>query len=126
MDTKSIAWVAGLLEGEGCFCLRSHGHNPFIALSMCDLDIVIRVAKILGGHKVIKCKADTRGGKRLFRLNVYGRRAVEWMMTMYPLMGERRQSKIRECLHDWKEYHVNYTERRPYSRGAEVVWLRRA
>ena len=123
----TIQWVAGLLEGEGCFYNQSRGHNPIIQLGMTDLDIVVRVAKILGCHKVIKCKIDTRGKnpKSMYRTVLYGSLAIEWMMTLYTLMGTRRKEKIKECLLTWKKSkNKNYPQRTPYSRGAEIVWQR--
>lgn len=125
-DTRQICWVAGLLEGEGCFQNRSDRYcSPLIQLMMTDKDVVVSAAKVLGAHKVVKCKQDTRTNKSIYRLNVYGRLSIEWMMTLYVLMGERRQAKIREILNQWRFGKKSpYPERKSYSRGAEVVWSR--
>ena len=124
-DNHNISWVAGLLEGEGCFCSRGKGHNPIIQLAMTNIDILIRAAKILGCHKVIQCKIETRGTnpKQMYRTVLYGVKAIGWMMTLYVLMGLRRKEQIRECLSEWKNKTTrNYKERTPYSRGAIIVW----
>lgn len=123
---KEIAWIAGLLEGEGCF-LSPKGRycSPIIQLIMTDKDVMIKAAKILGTKKVIKCKQDTRGKnpKQLYRTNVYGSRAIQWMMTLYTLLGERRQMKVREIIEAFKTRpHSPYPERKSYSRGATIVW----
>lgn len=123
LTSQEINWIAGLLEGEGCFQTRGENHNPYIQLVMTDSDVVIKAAKILGCHKVIEGKPTTKVGKKIYRTCVYGRRAMGWMMTIYSLMGERRQQKIEECLKQWKNKNTrSYAERRPYSRGAKVVW----
>lgn len=123
-DIKDIYWVAGLLEGEGCFSKRSPGHNPVIQLIMTDKDIVIRAAKILGCHKVTENKSRTSGGKSAYRTVLYGRRAISWMMTLWAIMGSRRKSKIEECISVWKnKKKTSYPERKSYSRGANVVWV---
>ena len=121
-DIKSINWIAGLLEGEGCFGIRTK-HNPNIQLYMIDKDIVIRAAQILGAHKVIEAKKPTSGNYPIYRTIIYGTRAIGWMMTLYGLMGIRRQAKIRTCIETWKlKIRRPYKERIPYSRGAKIVW----
>ena len=123
---KDIYWVAGLLEGEGCFYDPSRaGHNPTIQLIMTDKDVVIRVAKILGAYKVIECNKPTKSGKPLYRMVLYGRQVLCWMLTLYSLMGERRKAKIKEIVSMWTtKLDRNYPERRSYSRGAKIVWER--
>ena len=114
---SEIQWLAGLLEGEGCF----HGYrgkyaNPKVQLVMTDSDVVERAAKIMDVSST-KQKHITLGGKNIYRANVYGPHAVGWMMTLYPLMGQRRKAKIRECLEKWrsgpnrpcmKKYHARH------------------
>lgn len=120
----NISWLAGLLEGEGCFTSRGGRPTPIIQLCMTDKDVVIRAARILGANKVTCCNKKTAGGKDLFRLTVFGRRAVAWVMTLYPLMGLRRQEKIRETLAKWKASpNATYTRKKCTSRGARVEWL---
>ena len=96
---------------------------------MIDSDTVIKAAKIMGTHRVIRQKLDTRGKnpKPMYRTVLYGSRAMAWAMTIYPLMSARRKAQIRVCLKDWKSKRPasNYpTERKPCSRGAKIVWTR--
>lgn len=105
-DTSEIHWLAGLLEGEGSFGLRKmvtkrNGHSwtyyrPRLQVSMTDKDIVDRAAKLIGltTYKGGVCKS----GKQMWMTACQGSRAASWMMTLYPLMGQRRQAKIRESL----------------------------
>ena len=125
LSTLDIAWIAGLLEGEGCFTNSSQSpHRPKIQLCMTDSDVVVRAAKLLKCHKVTEQKNLTKKNKKIYRATLYGRRAASWMMTLYPLMGERRQKRIEELLTLWKEAKKNYPERTSYSRGATIVWSR--
>lgn len=76
---------------------------------MTDHDVVKRAASILRiGLKspgVYSYPDPTRmGQKQAWSANLGGYRAAGWMMTVYPLMGERRQQKIREVLAAWKVY----------------------
>ena len=124
VSTKDIAWVAGILEGEGCFTLRSGRGTPLIQLMMTDMDIVIRVAQLLEANRVTECKTPTKSGKPIYRVNIFGRNAVAWCMTLYVLMGERRQSRIRELLMSWKKAkNNNYLRKRCSSRGGKDIWV---
>lgn len=125
MADNELYWLAGLLEGEGCFAIRGTGHNPIIQLIMTDLDVVIRAAELMGCHKVIKNKIYSKSGKPLYRTTLYGKSAIEIMKLVLPVMGKRRSEKIKECILNFetKRSHVKqYKERKSYSRGASVVW----
>lgn len=90
---------------------------------MTDPDVVVRAAKIMGAYKVTEYRGATDKHKTVYRAVLYGKRAMEWMMTLYVLMGDRRQEKIRDCIHSWLERPArNYPERKSYSRGANVIW----
>lgn len=96
-SVKSIAWLAGILEGEGYFSLSP---SPTITLSMTDEDIVRKVAQIFKRPYNLNPKA---GSKMQYRVNVCGTPAIEWMFTIYSLMGERRKFKITEIINEWKK-----------------------
>jgi len=44
MPREDAAWLAGLLDGEGCF--DAPRGNPRVRLKMTDFDIVFRVAAL--------------------------------------------------------------------------------
>jgi hypothetical protein len=111
ISTKDIYWLAGLIEGEGCFHLDTIRGTPVptIRVKMTDLDVVNRAAAILrSGLKSpgVYSYPDKSclGTKQAWSARLGGYRAAGWMMTLYPLMGERRQRKIREILEAWKVF----------------------
>ena len=104
-DVKDLMWLAGLLEGEGCFAFSRRHNGKYIyyilQLIMTDEDVVERAASILG----VKCTKQaliTKGGKNIYRACAQGPYALGWMIQLYPHMGKRRQAKIDECLTVWK------------------------
>lgn len=107
VSALDVAWIAGLLEGEACFCIGSRAvkgktyKRITIQLVMTDKDIVQRVADMFGTRC---CDMPWRpmATKATYRTACTGDRAAGWMMTIYKLMGERRQQKIRDCLDVWK------------------------
>ena len=103
MTVVDAAWLAGLLEGEGSFILRRRG-LPRLAIDMTDRDVIERAACLLGGARVCERKPNgTTHHRPVYFLRVGCRQAVQWMMTIYSLMGVRRRAQIRVCLDRWKE-----------------------
>lgn len=94
-DPRSIAWVAGLLEGEGTFA-NAAGY-PQISASMCDRDVLERAAGIMGIPAVSRkdvIRNAERGWSPAFHISVTGSRAAEWMRVLRPFMGARRSGEI--------------------------------
>jgi len=107
VSTMDIAWMAGLLEGEACFCIGRRKvkdkeyKRVLISLVMTDHDVMRKAGKLFGAEPA-PLKPVKLSTKPLWRLSICGTRAIEWMMTIYPLMGERRQNKISQCIAAWK------------------------
>lgn len=108
IEMNKLHWLAGILEGEatfGSYRVRStHGTKKYLStkiqLAMSDKDIVEKVASIFNRNVYIK---KSTGAKTMYVTGVHGQKAVEWMMTLYSLMGKRRQSRIAECIKNWAE-----------------------
>lgn len=99
MDTIDRAWLAGLLEGEGSFGTQRMGSGNLTAhvmLKMTDYDVVAKASAIMGGMAVIPQKRAQPHHKQAWRVTLKGRSAVAVMREIYPLMGERRQARLRE------------------------------
>jgi hypothetical protein len=114
ISTKDLYWLAGLFEGEGCFTAKREngGGYPYIFCGMTDRDVIERIHKLIPST-VIEIKSKKLGYKPIWRWAIWGGKAAGVMMTLYPLMGERRKAKIKELLEKWKK-----TKRRPFSRIA--------
>ncbi len=96
MSDLELAWLAGLLEGEGCFSL--HRRSPEIRLQMTDRDVVERVALLFGGRRVTAGKPRNWGKQTVFTTSTQGDSAVQIMRAIRPHMGERRGARIDELL----------------------------
>ena len=95
---RDVTWLAGWLEGEGCF--RFGCNTPSITATSTDLDVMRKVAGILGGNIYDRKTPPPR--KPSWSTHVGGGWAAGWMMTLLPLMGERRQQKIKDVLSAWR------------------------
>lgn len=96
---RQLAWLAGLIEGEGSFC---NGVTPTIQIQMTDADIILRAADILGVQPRNPWRSKLGNRQLVHHVTICGSRAIGWMMTLYTLMGERRQLKIKEILSNWR------------------------
>ena len=100
-----IGWIAGILEGEGCFYYNS---SPSIVVVMTDEDTIAKFAKIIGRPYTIK---GVGGGYKMnYCAAIYGSPAIAWMFTIYSLMSKRRQAKILETINKWKGIPVRDKE----------------
>jgi hypothetical protein len=93
-----IAWLAGLLEGEGYFCMSAR--SLLIVVNMTDRDIIERAAMLVRGH--VYHFPTTGHRKPIWRAEISGRRAAGWMMAIYHLLGRRRREQVRQALFGWR------------------------
>lgn len=122
-----LAWLAGLLEGEGSFLVaRCHVGGkvypyPKIVVGMTDCDVVERAAQLLGGNSVYPLpKKPNR--KQAWRAQVTGWKAAELMRDLYPWMGQRRKLAISTIL---AEYDARETTTQRRSRSCSEAASKR-
>jgi hypothetical protein len=100
LSMMQLGWIAGLLEGEGCFQHRRNG-DLLIQIVMTDGDVIGRLQSILGFGSLGQSRLPS--GKTAYRWSsTHQASTAGLMMTLLPLMGSRRDDKIRECLELWK------------------------
>lgn len=101
IEVVQIHWIAGLLEGEGCFYQRRNG-DVLVQVAMTDGDVIGRLQAILGFGTLKRRRLPS--GKIAYQWSSgHQANGVGLMMTLLPLMGARRGDKIRECLRLWKK-----------------------
>lgn len=97
MTEIELAWLAGLLEGEGCFSYRKDRDIPVLEVKMTDWDVMNRVA-LLFGRRVTPIPPGREGYQPQYRARVQGEPARELMRLLKPHMGQRRAARIEELL----------------------------
>lgn len=104
LDPIDLAWLSGLLEGEGYFGLvyrtvKGHRYRyARVGVAMTDRDVVERAAHYFN-RKMLSVKPSKPGGRPQFRAVILGTQAVALMKVLHPHMGERRRTQIEEVLH---------------------------
>jgi hypothetical protein len=117
MSREELAWVAGLLEGEGSFTLQKTKYKgkvryiqPRIQVYMTDEDIIHRLRSITGvGYiygPVYRSGDDGRGSRMedwspQYQWIVQRKAHAYWLLyKLLPHMGIRRSAQIRLLLDD--------------------------
>lgn len=113
MTECELAWVAGLLEGEGCFRLHRDNQRwgsrrytylrPRVICAMTDRDVIDRLQAVTGMGRIGLGRKTAPGHKTYWQWTVSrDNDAIELMRTLYPHMGERRRNKIEEICIWWR------------------------
>jgi hypothetical protein len=117
LKINDLYWLAGLLEGEGWFGVEQKRY-PKVSLQMCDEDVV-RQAKDLVSVGSIYFAPREAPRKNAWVWQVSGANAPALMMTLYPLMGERRKQAILTALHIWHSVGVAYHFKANHHQGTK-------
>ena len=102
LDSNSVAWAAGLYEGEGSV-FHSKPSNAFVlTVQMTDVDVVKRFAQIFDTHIYGPHRISGRGGRKSrydARTGALGR--VQTIIgAMWPYLGTRRRAQAKRVLQE--------------------------
>jgi hypothetical protein len=104
-----IGWIAGFLEGEGCFqVLGRKNKTPRIDTCQVDIGPIDRLHDRFGGHMWQEDRGGVYGrytGNRqpLWKWYITGSPAIQIMMTIWPLVGIKRREEIEKVIAIWKD-----------------------
>ncbi len=100
MNDVDIAWVAGLLEGEGSFLFKKSGEAPLVSCHMTDLDVLEKLQNLCGG-KIYTVSKRKDHWKQSWVWYVSHANAARLMKDVLPYMASRRSQKIKCLLEAW-------------------------
>jgi hypothetical protein len=104
-EAHALAWLAGLLEGEGTFSLLRESAAvayPQIKLEMCDENTVARAAQLINAPSVRRREAQQEGWSPTYVAVITGQAAAMWMRRLRDLMGGRRRAAIDAALSEYR------------------------
>ena len=97
-DELEWAWVAGIIEGEGCVAHYEKFRQTYLAVEMKDLDILERLQRITNLGNIRK-KSARGNSKETYLWSVQNKPGVKLICErILPYMGERRTAKMKEVL----------------------------
>ncbi len=92
---EDLHWIAGFLEGEGCF--GRCGGTVHVTASQVEKDPIDKLHNLLGGN-VIYIRRDHPKQSNHYRWSAYGETAELIMKAVFPIMSTKRKNKISETL----------------------------
>lgn len=97
-NRENLAWVAGIIEGEGCIGGIKGYKSGRITIRMTDLDVLETVKKIAGCGYIYG--PQTRlNCKDIWSFNIHNRRHVYALArAIYPWLHKRRREKVAETI----------------------------
>ncbi len=100
MSEVQAAWLAGIIDGEGC--LDAPRGNARIRIKMTDHDVVLRAAELLQARTYWELAPDR---KPLLVAQITGAPAVAALRAVLPYLGSRRTAKATDLIltHQFKE-----------------------
>jgi hypothetical protein len=139
LTETEVAWIAGILEGEGYFGMDNRSKDryevskippaPFIKVSMVDEDIIQRLSKLLD-KSYFSPSRKTVKGKQVYTLHIGEKEKVLFILQkILPYMGVRRAERITECishLQTWKEWVENGGRVENAKRANKIGQLKRS
>jgi hypothetical protein len=126
MKQTELYWLAGILEGEGSFMKPSPStpRLPRVSVQMTDEDVIARVATLIGNKYQTCIDVKNPTYKPLHSVKTVGKKAVDLMRLLRPLMGIRRQKQIDAALATYTTYVPRSPRRKLDAQGiANVVML---
>lgn len=98
--TRELEWAAGFLEGEGHFggsLVRGKYPTQLVSAAQVNSEPLAKLRSFLGGRITFTEKRKPNQSD-FFTWTVNGVRARGVMLTLYPLLSEKRQKQIEEAL----------------------------
>ena len=120
---NELYWIAGFLEGEGCFYRNMRG-TIGITVSQVQREPLARLCNLLNG-KIHQYSQTSIKQHIYYRWQIYGLKAEEIMKAVFPLMSPKRQAQISVCL-SWYASRpgVNFKKNgRKYCRSGLHTWI---
>lgn len=105
MNDIELGWVAGIIEGEGTFFLKS-GRYPRIAVQMTDSDVLERLLNTTGVGTLVhqKWKKEEHHKETWVWSVQHSEKSAELIRTILPLLCSRRAAKASEVLRGYEDY----------------------
>jgi len=99
MNDVELGWVAGFLEGEGCFQGRCKG-AVLVSASQVQREPLERLQTLIGGPIRIYPQKNPKH-QPFHRWHVLGDVAVDLMLEIFHLMSPKRREQMEAILKRW-------------------------
>jgi hypothetical protein len=98
ITTRDLAWTAGFMDGEGHFNFQ---YTPVATAAQNDRELLDRLRGLYGGTVRWDARPKQRNGG-IHSWTVCGQVAAGLMMTLFPMLSQKRRAQIRASLGAWR------------------------
>ena len=98
MEETDKAYIAGYMDGEGCF--RWHQYSPEVGIKSCNPYPMKHIVGFFGGN-IKKLNQKTKRGKTVYQVRYYGSNAINILECISKYLIEKKdQADTMLQLHD--------------------------
>ena len=98
---EQLAWVAGVIEGDGCLTMKNQRMFPHVSVTMTDEDVIRRLQLWTGLGTVNGPYRPTTGHNKL-PMWIWavggGAQAYALLIAIWPWLGSRRRARAEELI----------------------------
>ena len=90
---KNLVWLAGFLEGDGCFGIQSPT-SPYISVQVVDESLLQFIAFLLETNVTTYNNPNQPKWHKVYRTRLHNREKLRWLLPrLYPYLSARRNAK---------------------------------
>lgn len=107
MDELDVAWLAGIIEGEGS--LTKNKYNSWqLQITMTDKDVIEKISQLVD-QKMWKKKKYKETEKQAYKVTLCHKDKLRQLLPrLMPYMGQRRYNRMEECM--WSIENLRLTK----------------
>lgn len=98
---ENLPWLAGLLEGNGCFgvTVKRSTYSPYIEVQLVDEQLLSTIAWFFETRVRMSTNPDHPDWQPIYRTTLYQKEKVVWLFKrLIPYFSQRKQLKVQELI----------------------------
>ena len=119
MRPISIEWLAGYIDGEGCFLISGRS-TPVVKINSCHFDVLCRISDQFGG-KIYNHSKSTDSHRASWTWHLGGDAALDLSASLLPHLIEKRSQAVAlmalpTCSDHQRQYVMDFLkeEKKPF------------
>ncbi len=96
--THRLAWLAGLVDGEGCVYITNSASGVYtlvLSIQMTDFSAINEIKEIVGIGRISQCSLKTKGGRTMWKWTAFSKAAGEVITQILPyLVTKKEQAQV--------------------------------
>lgn len=98
---ENLPWLAGILEGNGCFGVRvkRSTYSPYIEIQLVDEQLLSAIAWFFETSVLMSTNSQQPDWQPMYRTTLYQKKKVMWLLTrLIPYFSKRKQLQVQDII----------------------------